>query len=40
MTSPPARRHPQADPDPDGVSLAAATATGVLLGTRVPAAAA
>ena len=40
MTSPPARRHPQADPDPDGVALAAATATGVLLGTRVPAAAA
>ena len=40
MTSPPARRHPQADPDPDGVSLAAAAATGVLLGTRVPAAAA
>jgi len=40
LTSPPARRHPQADPDPDGVTLAAATATGVLLGTRVPAAAA
>jgi competence protein ComEC len=40
MTSPPARRHPQADPDPDGVALATATATGVLLGTRVPAAAA
>jgi len=40
MTGPHARRDPQADPDPDGVALAAATTTGVLLGTRVPAAAA
>lgn len=33
-------RHPDADPDADGVALAAATATGVLLGTRFAAAAA
>jgi ComEC/Rec2-related protein len=33
-------RHPDADPDVDGVALAAATATGVFLGTRFGAAAA
>jgi competence protein ComEC len=33
-------RHPDADPDVDGVALAAATATGVFLGTRFAAAAA
>ena len=39
-TRPPAGRHRQADPDVDGVALAAATATGVLLGTRFAVAAA
>jgi ComEC/Rec2-related protein len=37
---PPPVRHPDADPDVDGVALAAATATGVFLGTRFTAAAA
>jgi ComEC/Rec2-related protein len=39
--APPPRpvRHPDADPDVNGVALAAATATGVLLGTRFAAAA-
>ena len=39
--APPPRpvRHPDADPDVDGVALAAATATGVFLGTRFAAAA-
>jgi competence protein ComEC len=36
----PPRRDPNADPDVDGVALAAATATGVLLGTRFAVAAA
>ena len=36
--SPPIRPDRGADPDVDGVALAAATATGVALGTRFPAA--
>jgi competence protein ComEC len=39
-TGPPTRRDPEADPDPDGVALAAATAAGVVLGARFPVAAA
>ena len=39
-TRPPACRYRQADPDVDGVALAAATATGVLRGTQFAVAAA
>jgi competence protein ComEC len=35
-TGPPTRRDPEADPDPDGVALAAATTAGVVLGARFP----